>query len=387
MKLGIFFIMVSERSLFLHFLRISSALLVCIGHTKEFLFVNMNSEAHPLERLTRLFLGLGPSAVLVFFFLSGYLVGGKEIKNLINQELNFGRYIFDRVTRLWIVLVPALVLTFALNSITCRNSSNSLYCTADPKLASHADIPPLFSQKILDLFSNVFFLQPFKGLPWGGNGPLWSLSYEFWYYIVFFSLIMLFDSFLRRNVSFKLIPHIFILFLASKILNADWLILGSIWVSGAGAAYFLSTDWARKFSARYQVPMASKFTLLTYFLIIPVLITLKIFPRLISFPILILVLTFCISTMQNDHHSRINGNLQEFIVRGSEFSFSLYLIHFPIIAFLASQLTPINRWTMSPMGLLVLVGSNFGILLAAYAFAWLTEFNLARLRYALRQFK
>lgn len=159
--------MVSERSLFLHFLRIFSALIVCLGHTKEFLFVHMNDSAHPLEKLTRLFLGLGGSAVIIFFFLSGYLVGGKIIKSLIKRELNFATYIFDRLTRLWIVLVPALLLTFVLNTFNCRNSNISLYCAADPQLASHTKIAPLFSQKISDLFTNVFFLQPFKGLPWG----------------------------------------------------------------------------------------------------------------------------------------------------------------------------------------------------------------------------
>ena len=378
--------MISERSLFLHLLRIFSALIVCVGHTKEFLFVQMSDTANLLEKLTRLFLGLGSSAVLVFFFLSGYLVGGNTIRNLINQELNFGTYIFNRLTRLWIVLVPALLLTFSLNTFTCRSSNISLYCTANPILASHATIPPLFSQKSSDLFSNVFFIQPFKGLPWGGNGPLWSLSYEFWYYIIFFSLIVILNSFLKRKLSYRIIPHICILFLASKILNTDWLALGSIWVSGAGAAYFLSTDWARKFSARYRKSVTLKFTWLTIFLIFPVLITLKISPRLISFPILILVITFCISTMQSDRQSRINGKLQGLIVRGSEFSFSLYLIHFPIIALVASQLAPTNRWNMSPMGLLVLVGITFGVLLAAYAFAWLTEFNLAHLRNVLRQF-
>lgn len=376
--------MVSERSLFLHFLRIFSALIVCLGHTKEFLFVHMNDSAHPLEKLTRLFLGLGGSAVIIFFFLSGYLVGGKIIKSLIKRELNFATYIFDRLTRLWIVLVPALLLTFVLNTFNCRNSNISLYCAADPQLASHTKIAPLFSQKISDLFTNVFFLQPFKGLPWGGNGPLWSLGYEFWYYIVFFSLIMILSSFFRREVSFRLIPHVLILFLASKILNVDWLVFGSIWVSGAGAAYFLNVNSVRTFSAKYQKIVAFKFTLLTFFLIIPVLISLKLFPHLIAFPILILALTFSLATMRNDHHSRINGKLQKLIVRGSEFSFSLYLIHFPIIALVTSQLTPINRWTMSPIGLLVLAGITFGVLLTAYAFAWLTEFNLAHFRNALR---
>lgn len=148
--------MVSERSLFLHFLRIFSALIVCLGHIKEFLFVHMDDSAPFLEKLIRLFLGLGPGAVLVFFFLSGYLVSGSVIRTLIKQDLSFGTYIFDRLTRLWIVLFPALLLTFGLNTITCRDSGISLYCTANSKLASHADIPPLFSQKMSDLFSNAF---------------------------------------------------------------------------------------------------------------------------------------------------------------------------------------------------------------------------------------
>jgi peptidoglycan/LPS O-acetylase OafA/YrhL len=74
------------------------------------------------------------------------------------------------------------------------------------------------------------------------------------------------------------------------------------------------------------------------------------------------------------------------IFRGSKFSFSLYLIHFPIIALVTSQLTPINRWTMSAMGLLVLLGITLVVLLIAHAFARLTEFNLDRLRTELRLF-
>ena len=67
--------MVSERSLFLHYLRFLSAVIVCLGHTKEFLFVHMDESAHVLEKVFRLFLGLGSSAVLVFFFLE-WIFGG-----------------------------------------------------------------------------------------------------------------------------------------------------------------------------------------------------------------------------------------------------------------------------------------------------------------------
>ena len=35
------------------------------------------------------------------------------------------------------------------------------------------------------LLGNLAFLQDFFARPYGSNGPLWSLSYEFWFYLVF----------------------------------------------------------------------------------------------------------------------------------------------------------------------------------------------------------
>ena len=376
--------MLSERSLFLHYLRFFSAVIVCLGHTKEFLFVHMDESAHLLEKVARLFLGLGPSAVLVFFFLSGYLVGGNEIVNLVRKKLNFSNYIFNRLTRLWIVLLPALLATFALNAFTCRNSRISLYCTSDLALASHTEVPPQFSQKISDLISNAFFLQPFRGTQWGGNGPLWSLSYEFWYYIVFFSIISVVSYLLKREISFGLIPHLAILFLASRILNLDWLILGIIWLSGALAAYFLKLDSFVTFTRKYQKPMAFKLTFLTFTFILPALISLRLFPRIFSLPIAILLLTISLSFTQNENAIDLNGGLRKIIVRGSEYSFSLYLTHFPLIALATSLFVPVDRWSMSLFGMFVLLLLNFGALLTAYAFAWLTEFNLTKVRIALR---
>lgn len=346
----------------------------------------MDESAALLEKIARLFLGLGSSAVLIFFYLSGYLVGGKQIRKMIAGELIFKTYIFDRLTRLWIVILPAFLLTFAFNLFTCSNAKNSLYCTADPGLASHAEIPPLFSQELFDFISNVFFLQPFIGHPWGGNGPLWSISYEFWYYIVFFSLLMIINSFKLRQIRIVLIPHIFILFLASKILNFDWFILGIFWLSGACAAYFLSTDPFNIGAEVFRKTVPLKFTILMTFLIFPALIVLKILPNWISFPFSIIVLTFCISTTRSDDQSCLKQRLQKWIVKGSEFSFSLYVVHFPLIALLSSQLTPVNRWNMSAVRLLVLLGLTLSSVAAAYVFASVTEFKLTHFRLRVRHF-
>ena len=376
--------MQSERFLFLHYLRFLSSLIVCLGHSKEFLFVHMDKNANVFEKVARLFLGLGPSAVIVFFLLSGYLVGGNEILNLAEKKLNFRNYFFNRITRLWIVLMPALLWTFVLNAFTCRNSRITLYCSADSALASHAEVPPLFSQNFSDFISNAFFLQPFKGTQWGGNGPLWSLSYEFWYYMVFFSILSILSYLLNQKISFGLIPNLLVLFVASRILYLDWLILGIIWLSGALVAYFLKVDFVVKYIRKYQTPITIKFILLTLFLILPALICLRVMPRIVSFPIAILLLATSLAFTQDQYAIQLNSRWRRTIVKGSEYSFSLYLIHFPLIALVTSFFVPVNRWRMSPFGILILMLLTLGALLTAYAFAWLTEFNLTKVRIALR---
>lgn len=189
---------------------------------------------------------------------------------------------------------------------------------------------------------------------------------------------------MKREISFGLIPHLLILFVASKILDSDWLILGIIWLSGALAAYFLKLDSVVTFTSKFQKPIAFKFTLLTLSLILPALISLRLFPRILSFPIAILLFTTSLSLVQNENAIQSNGLLRKTIVRGSEYSFSLYLTHFPLIALATSLFVPVDRWRMSPFGIFILMLLTLVALLTAYAFAWLTEFNLAQVRIAFR---
>ena len=42
-----------------------------------------------------------------------------------------------------------------------------------------------YSATFWTLLGNVFFLQTLTTPVWGSNGPLWSLAYEFWYYVCF----------------------------------------------------------------------------------------------------------------------------------------------------------------------------------------------------------
>jgi peptidoglycan/LPS O-acetylase OafA/YrhL len=57
--------------------------------------------------------GFGEEAVIVFFVLSGYLVGGTVIRSVRERRWSWRRYLLQRGTRLYVVLIPALFLTLA----------------------------------------------------------------------------------------------------------------------------------------------------------------------------------------------------------------------------------------------------------------------------------
>jgi peptidoglycan/LPS O-acetylase OafA/YrhL len=53
--------------------------------------------------------GLGHQWVIVFFVLSGYLVGGSVLRSVAVNHWSWRVYLLNRLTRLYAVLIPALV--------------------------------------------------------------------------------------------------------------------------------------------------------------------------------------------------------------------------------------------------------------------------------------
>ncbi len=119
--------------------------------------------------------GKGPgnishAAVVVFFVLSGYVIAHTTTSN------NRGKlqYAQARLSRLCSVVLPALLVTAIAELITGF---------VNPVL--HAEYSRGFAlprYAITSVFFNEIWF--FSSAP-PINGPLWSLSYEFWYYAIF----------------------------------------------------------------------------------------------------------------------------------------------------------------------------------------------------------
>lgn len=115
-------------SMLISLLRGLAALQVASAH--------LRAQAYPgfgtVENPPLLFQGLAFStgfaylAVIVFFVLSGWLVGGSFL-NKLDSDRAFQHYAIDRVSRLWVVLVPTFVVVLLagaalgmLDSTACR---------------------------------------------------------------------------------------------------------------------------------------------------------------------------------------------------------------------------------------------------------------------------
>ena len=101
-----------NRYVWLDLARGFSALLVCAGHLRNVALVDYGELPDPglFVKFLYLLTGLGHQAVMVFFVLSGFLVGGSVLK--AGSKFSVPTYAISRLTRLWIVLLPALILTF-----------------------------------------------------------------------------------------------------------------------------------------------------------------------------------------------------------------------------------------------------------------------------------
>lgn len=149
----------------------------------------------------------GIPAVMVFFVLSGYLVGGPALVRAKNGGLNAIDYLSARAARLYVVLVPTLLISFCAYVLAKQLGGWQAFEASRQHLHNASD---LFSASVSPAAAvcNGLFLQTIICPSYAGNLALWSLSNEFWYYIFIFALISV-----RKTPSLAiLIVAIFVLF-------------------------------------------------------------------------------------------------------------------------------------------------------------------------------
>lgn len=110
-------------------------------------------------------LRFGPEAVMLFFVISGFVIA----YSVAQKEMTFWEYFVRRFRRIYPLFLVALLLGVA----------DYLFFRKQP-------IP------VRELVGNLFMLQDLGSLkpgtwfaPFAGVAPLWSLAYEWWFYLLF----------------------------------------------------------------------------------------------------------------------------------------------------------------------------------------------------------
>jgi peptidoglycan/LPS O-acetylase OafA/YrhL len=122
----------------------------------------------------------GREAVIGFFVMSGFLVGGAVLGRINSEKPFLFDYLVHRIVRIYMVVIPAILLTGVFDTVgrTLFPPDYGAY----PVFEGHYE--PRF------ILTNLLNLQGVIATHFGTNGPLWSIGYEFWYYVAFPMLLL-----------------------------------------------------------------------------------------------------------------------------------------------------------------------------------------------------
>jgi peptidoglycan/LPS O-acetylase OafA/YrhL len=214
---------------FLDLLRAIAANLVLFGHANDIFGIKSGIPA-------------GLIGVSVFFLLSGFLITQSSLSRIRYRGPHFTNYLVDRFARIFSVYVPVLLIIAALNGMFDLGRWGQDGTSTGPvallgNLLLLQDYP-LF-QALRHLAGGALYIRPYNTAE-----PFWTISIEFWIYVVFG---VGFFGFLGRE---KLGRVVVLMLTAVALPVVIWNAaagggngLSLVWMVGATAAYVWCTLW------------------------------------------------------------------------------------------------------------------------------------------------
>jgi peptidoglycan/LPS O-acetylase OafA/YrhL len=151
-------------------LRFVSALSVVLCHYRGAFFIEYgllsNEDKNIFTQLFFFITRFGNEPVIVFFVLSGFLVGGRAMQRILNNDIDVKSYFIDRFTRIMLPLWASLLFVVVVDLIIGK---------------------PIPFEGILGSLFSLQGVLTSSGL----NEPLWSLAYETWFYILIGCLMII----------------------------------------------------------------------------------------------------------------------------------------------------------------------------------------------------
>jgi peptidoglycan/LPS O-acetylase OafA/YrhL len=345
-------------------LRGFASIYVLFGHARWLLWegYTFGYKLHPnaysiLNKIGMYFFSLfqfGHQSVLFFFVLSGFVIHWSSSKRFNKTgQFDILDYLFRRLKRIYPPLLLALVLTFLLDNLGLILKlpiyfSHTLYPSIND------NIHPVLNWKTL--FGNLGFLQTVYTGVWGTDGPLWSLMYEWWFYVLYIPFIWLF----RKN---RILASLLVLALWVISLEFQFgpLLLKMIlnyfvtWYLGMLLADVLLNE-------KISVKLAG-----LYLLVILLFSVLRYYRGIGGDVILAIGIVCLLFVLLTTNIGRYLKSLHKL----GEFSYTLYIIHVPILCLMSGFIMYYNK--MLPMHFYYLICGIVISLVSAYILHFIVE--------------
>jgi peptidoglycan/LPS O-acetylase OafA/YrhL len=291
-------------------------------------FVGFTVLQDKFPAIAKLLFRFGQEAVILFFLLSGFVI---YLSVATKPDTSFKKFFLKRLVRIY----PILIISFIL-SIVIGITANYHFAKEDLK----------------ELAGNLFMLQDVNILGKPGlivkvfmnNDPLWSLSYEWWFYMLFYPLFF----YLIKKGHVKIEQSMYAVLLLSVIGWLSFLVFPNhmllvlsyftLWWAGAACAEIYLKYGT--FTFKELKPVIISLSVMTVFMTIPVITRYLHHGKLlfIMYPLLTLrhyafslIVIFAGLLWWKAKLVGFDVTLG-FFERFSKISYAIYVIHFPFIA-------------------------------------------------------
>jgi peptidoglycan/LPS O-acetylase OafA/YrhL len=354
----------------LDLIRFSAALLVLFGHTRGVFLVGIDSVSEPNVFIRTFYLmsGLQHEGVVLFFVVSGFLVGGSIWQQMRQHSFKSAAYLLNRFTRIYLVYIPALIVIGVITTVGAAFFADTRLFAERPLFPSGVSAGWTWEQIPCHLFS----VQGVLCDAWGADPPLWSLGFEWTFYLlapVAFSTILIPMQWVARIMWFVALSGIVY---ALHRINASfdqWL---AIWLLGVAASVI---------ARRWPVPLLAALVGLALCFVAMFLSRTKILSPDTTDAMVTIGLTLALSCrilIEYNFSSRV-------INRGARFSYSLYLVHLPLCILVGAMLERLAGWPATLVqpdgrGIAAFAATVSAALLTSWLFACCTEDYTAEVR-------
>ncbi|PSF38646.1 acyltransferase [Aphanothece hegewaldii CCALA 016] len=293
------------------------------------------------------FFSFGQEAVILFFLLSGFVIAYSVYKK---QNITFKDYFIKRFRRIYFPFIISIILSILIFAV--QNNLSKEF-------------------KLNEFLGNLFMLQDFGSVkpgtwfhPFLKNYPLWSLSYEWWFYMLFFPCYKLLP---KQPVRIYFILGLSALALINYMIIPNqvalWLSYFIIWWSGVEAASIWMSQ--KKYTWKNMTPIIFSLFFMTALITIPVLNTEKLqfgyYPFVCLRHFATATIAVSIGLLWYKNKLKYFDNLFGVFTLIAPISYGIYIFHYPILEQLNLQPIIPNIFINYIIKLLLILGLSYWV--------------------------